>query len=204
MKITAQFLILLAFIGGVLNYGKNFYQPENVSVSFRKQTLTARAKIQPKDSKNAGRLDRVGIDTTRPKDKTKRLLSAVMAAEAPAPKALVEETQIAIAAQVREVFAADPETAVAVFRAESGLRPSAMGWNCRYGKVSQACKPEDRAQAWSVDCGVAQLNFAGTVCPPEAFDATWNIQKAYEWKYKPHGWQPWSAYNSGKHLAFLK
>jgi hypothetical protein len=72
-----------------------------------------------------------------------------------------------------------------------------------YGSRSKACEPQDRGRAWSVDCGVSQLNFKGLECPQEAFNAEWNIQKAYEWKFSRSGWSPWSAYNSGSYLRYL-
>lgn len=101
-------------------------------------------------------------------------------------------------------FGENCPTATAIFIAESGLNPNAKGWNCHYGEVSKACKPEDRHLAWSVDCGIAQLNFRGQECPAEAFDYQWNIQKAYEWKFKPSGWRPWSVFNSGAYLQYLQ
>ncbi len=85
---------------------------------------------------------------------------------------------------------------IAIFTAESGLDPKAKGWNCEYVEdgrtVSKACKPEDREKAWSVDCGVAQLNFAGTECPKESFDPVWNVQMA-KLKYERQGKQAWVA-----------
>lgn len=104
------------------------------------------------------------------------------------------------------------DVAIAVFKAESGLNPTAMGWNCYYyqedgSRYSAACKTEaDRANAWSVDCGVTQMNVAGKTCPNEYFDPIWNIEKAYAWKYVTRGNQftAWVAYTTGKHLAFLQ
>ncbi len=108
-----------------------------------------------------------------------------------------------IAEMVCKYFKNDCKTAMAVFKAESGLRANAMNWNCRYGDISTSCKFEDRSLAWSVDCGITQLNFPGQECPKEAFDAEWNIQKAYEWKYKTRGFQPWVAFTSGSYLQQL-
>lgn len=99
-------------------------------------------------------------------------------------------------------FQDDYKTAKAVFTAESGLREDAQGFNCRYGKISQSCRPEDREKAWSVDCGIAQINVIGKVCPDELFDADHNLMVARQ-KYEARNWQPWSAWKSGKYLAFL-
>lgn len=95
------------------------------------------------------------------------------------------------------------QTATAIATAESGLRTDAKGWNCMYGTESKACRPEDRGRAWSVDCGVFQINFKGLECPPESFDAQWNIEKAYEWKFKRSGWNPWSVFKNGSYLKYL-
>jgi len=98
---------------------------------------------------------------------------------------------------------------VATFMAESGFRNDAMGWNCIYydnGKpYSGACAVQDRGQAWSVDCGIAQLNFKGMECPAEAFNPVWNITMARV-KYDRQGIRAWVAYGNelfNKQLAML-
>lgn len=99
-------------------------------------------------------------------------------------------------------FKDDYQTAKAVFTAESGLQKDAQGWNCHYGTESRACAPEDREKAWSVDCGVAQINVVGKVCPQELFDPNHNLEVARK-KYESRKWQPWCAFTSGKYLAYL-
>lgn len=129
-------------------------------------------------------------------------------------KAIVLPNQEIVANKIRNIFIEEPEKAIAVFRSESGLRSNAKGWNCYYTgdngeQISKACNPEDREKAWSVDCGIAQLNFPGKECPIESMDADWNIQKAHEWKYLSNkraggtGWGPWVAEANGRHLVFL-
>ena len=90
-----------------------------------------------------------------------------------------------------------PVEIVATFMAESGFRNDAMGWNCIYydnGKpYSGACAVQDRERAWSVDCGIAQLNFKGTECPAESFDPIWNLTMARV-KYDRQGIGAWIAY----------
>lgn len=78
--------------------------------------------------------------------------------------------------------------ALQVAKHESGYRIDAKGYNCRYNGVSTACKPQDRAQAWSVDCGIFQHNTPGTTCPK----MTWkeNVDKAYK-LWKRRAWDPW-------------
>lgn len=100
--------------------------------------------------------------------------------------------------------------AIAVFKAESGLRADAQGWNCYYyradgSKYSTACNVEDRHLAWSVDCGITQMNVVGQTCPSEYFDPHWNIEKAYEWKYLTRNktFTAWVAYTSGSYKRFI-
>ena len=109
------------------------------------------------------------------------------------------------------------DEAIAVFKAESGLRADAQGYNCWFedGQVvsngawathrSGACPIDQRHMAWSVDCGVAQMNVNGQVCPQEYLDPQWNIQKAYEWKYltRNETFTAWVAYTSGSYKRFL-
>lgn len=117
-------------------------------------------------------------------------------------------TKEEVARIVRSVYKEEPDKAVAVFTAESGLNPLAKGWNCYYfredgSRYSAACEIEDRENAWSVDCGVTQMNVAGKECPAEYMDAKWNIEKSYIWKYLPSGWQPWVAEKTGRWLQFM-
>ena len=98
------------------------------------------------------------------------------------------------------------EDFVAIFTAESGLNPKAMNWNCEYqenGKlISRKCDEGDEGRAWSVDCGVAQLNFAGNKCPDEAFDPMWNIRMA-KVKYLRQGKNAWVASWDDNYKRFL-
>jgi hypothetical protein len=105
-------------------------------------------------------------------------------------------------ALIRKTFPEDPITAVAVFMGESGLNPQAKGWNCWYGQISTSCKETDRGRAWSVDCGLTQLNFSGQECPPESFNPEWNLQQARN-KYNKRSWSPWSAFVRGSYLKHM-
>ena len=105
--------------------------------------------------------------------------------------------------------------AVAVAKAESGknLKTDAIGWNCHYynaqGKrYSKACNPEDRPKAWSVDCGVMQINHIGKTCPAHLFNPDENI-KIGKAKYDNSekrigiGFYPWMAFRNNLHLKYL-
>lgn len=113
----------------------------------------------------------------------------------------------AIAMLIVTTFVEEPETMLATLKAESGLNPNAMNWNCVYvennREISRACRSEeDRKRAWSVDCGVAQLNFSGTECPKDAFDPIWNIKTARK-KYDRQGKNAWVAYTNGSYQSML-
>ena len=108
---------------------------------------------------------------------------------------------------IADVFPEEPETMIAVAKAESGLRTDSTGWNCYYEredgtKYSTACNVEDRAKAWSVDCGLMQINTPGKVCPAELFDVEHNLSVARE-KYERQGKDAWYAYRSAKYKKYL-
>ena len=168
-----------------------------------KTRVQADIRVTFKTSKIAGRSGPSGIPNRKIPSKITNTESVGIY------KAQVLDWQKPIAEKIRATFKEEPDTAIAIFRAESGLRPEAQGWNCYYNGESKPCAEGDRDKAWSTDCGIAQLNFPGSVCPAESFNEDWNIAKAYEWKYLPNkkaggtGFRAWSVYNSGRYLAFL-
>lgn len=103
-----------------------------------------------------------------------------------------------------EVFNIDPKTALAIAKHESRFNPDAMNWNCYYGKKSTFCKPEDRDRAWSVDCGIFQVNVKGKVCPEYMFNVDVNISQFIN-LYLQRGFQPWKASSSSwqRELALI-
>lgn len=109
--------------------------------------------------------------------------------------------------QIHEAFGKNGKLAVAVAKAESSLRSDAKGWNCYYWynskRYSGACKPDDRHKAWSVDCGIFQINVKGQECPTELYDVKHNIKVAKSMSESERGWKHWWTYNTGKYLKFL-
>jgi hypothetical protein len=109
--------------------------------------------------------------------------------------------------KIAQVFPENSRLISAVFKAESGHNPTSMNWNCRYkndqGEMySKACKPEDRGKAWSVDCGIAQINTLGQTCPEELFDPEHNLTVAKK-MYDARGLNPWMAYLNQSYKKFL-
>lgn len=114
---------------------------------------------------------------------------------------------------VKKYFKEDSRVALAVFTHESRLKKNIVGYNCYYlsGKVSSvrlegykstSCKKSDISYAWSVDCGIAQINHKGKVCPAWTFDAEKNIQHAHK-MYLKRGFSPWYSYKSKAYMAYL-
>ena len=113
-----------------------------------------------------------------------------------------------ISTLIKQTFPEDPDIALAIAKAESGLNEKSKGWNCEYEvngrKVSKACKKEDRGKAWSVDCGVFQVNQRGRECPSHLMTAESNLKIARK-KYEGRGntFLAWSAYKNGSYKKHL-
>jgi len=96
----------------------------------------------------------------------------------------------------------------AVLKHESQLNPKAKSYNCYYTnkqgkKYSTFCKKGDEHKAWSVDCGIAMLNYHGKVCPAYTMDAKLSLAKTKDMVNK-RGFQPWVSYNTGAYKQYLK
>jgi hypothetical protein len=100
-----------------------------------------------------------------------------------------------------KVFGKDARTMYAIARAESGLQAGNKNYNCRYDGKSRACKPDDRKSAWSVDCGILQINVMGTICPVELFDIEYNLN-AGKGKLERQGFKAWSVYKNKSYLQY--
>lgn len=126
-------------------------------------------------------------------------------------KLLTEPTPLTLEEHIGEIFGDKADIALAVLKHESGLNLNAKGWNCIYQKededgniidYSTSCKVPDRKYAWSVDCGIAQLNFRGTECPAEVMTLEGNM-KQVEKIYKTQGLNAWVSYKTGRYKKYL-
>ncbi len=102
---------------------------------------------------------------------------------------------------------------IAIAYAESRMNENAKGWNCYYnkdetivystrvkGSHSTGCKKQHRKYAWSVDCGVLQLNTKGQVCPNETLDE--HLEKVATLS-KSQGFGAWVAYKNNSYKKYL-
>lgn len=103
-----------------------------------------------------------------------------------------------------QIFGDKAKIAKAVFIHESeGLKLDAINYNCRYNGRSTFCKKGDEHRAWSVDCGMAQINTKGQICPEELFTLEGNML-AVEKIYKTQGLNAWVSYKNKSYTRFLK
>jgi hypothetical protein len=103
---------------------------------------------------------------------------------------------------IKDIFGDKAQIAKAVIFHESNNKLDAKNYNCIYNGKSTFCKKEDRSKAWSVDCGIAQINVKGQVCPPELLTLQGNM-KAVEKVYKEQGFNAWVSYKTGAYKRFL-
>lgn len=105
--------------------------------------------------------------------------------------------------EISRIFKDKTNIALAVFQHESnGGDINAKNYNCRYHGKSTSCKKGDEKKAWSIDCGKAQINVKGQVCPPELMTDEGQI-KAIEKIYKEQGLNAWVSYKNGAYKKFL-
>ena len=103
---------------------------------------------------------------------------------------------------IKEIFGDKAKIATAVLMHESNMKLNAINYNCRYDGKSKSCKKGDEAKAWSVDCGIAQVNVRGQICPKHLFTLEGNM-KAVERIYKEQGLNAWVSYKTGRYKQFL-
>lgn len=111
------------------------------------------------------------------------------------------------------MFVPDRHVVVAIVRAESRFNPRAVNYNCWYSiegdlkerktektDRSTSCKYGDEYLAWSVDCGLAQINRPGRKCPDYLFEPNVNMAQFVN-LYLQRGFQPWDASKSKWRVA---
>lgn len=120
--------------------------------------------------------------------------------------------KLSIARYIIDAFPENKEIALAIHLQESNLNPSAIGYNCFYdakgnvhkerltGVYSTHCKSGHSIYAWSVDCGLSQINHLGKKCTKDSLDIGHSLEMALN-KYVKSGnsFRPWVAFTSGKY-----
>ena len=125
----------------------------------------------------------------------------------------INPCSVSIEKCVEKYFPEQPKLAVAVFKAESQLKPQAIGYNCRYERFDEkqnatttyitSCKPSDRDLAVSKDYGLAQINqqnYKGD--KNDLLDVETNLKVARK-IYEEQSWRAWYVYRDGKHIQYL-
>lgn len=96
---------------------------------------------------------------------------------------------------IRDTFPEDPVTAVAVAFAESGLQPYALN-------------AQDSHKGCKGSYGIFQVGCLHEEDPSILYDVEYNIKRAREIylaaKEVGNPWQPWGAYTSNRHLAYMR
>lgn len=113
-----------------------------------------------------------------------------------------EELPITLEQHIQRIFGSKAKVALAVLKHESNLKLNSINYNCRYNGRSTFCKKGDKEKAWSVDCGIAQVNVKGKVCPKELMTLDGNM-KAVEKVYKEQGLNAWVSYKNKKYLRYM-
>ncbi len=115
--------------------------------------------------------------------------------------------------KIMHYFPRNGKTMIAVAKAESQLKMSAVNYNCWYdsnGKIStyyiknggRSCKKEDRKYSFGVDCFVLQAHYPGRKTCPTDVTIDEHLQEMAELS-KARGFQPWVSYNLGLHTKYL-
>jgi len=100
------------------------------------------------------------------------------------------------------IFGSKTKIAYAVFEHESNNNLNAINYNCYYNHRSTFCKKGDEKKAWSVDCGVAQVNVKGKTCPLQLLTKEGSIPYI-EKIYKEQGLRAWVSYSKGYYKKYL-
>ena len=117
--------------------------------------------------------------------------------------------------KIRKYFPRSHVTMIAIAHAESGLKNTAVNWNCYYnddmtevyttrvkGSHGAACKKEHRKYAFGIDCFVLQAHYKGLKECPKDVTIDEHLQEMAELS-KARGFQPWIAWQRNMHTKYL-
>lgn len=130
-------------------------------------------------------------------------------------EATVPNNKAEMEKKIKEYFPRSWRTMIPIAYAESGMRNTAVNYNCYYnkdktivytskvkGSHSTSCKKGHEVYAHSTDCFVLQRNYKGKGCPKDVTldEHLEDVAKLS----RVQGLQAWSSYNSNKHLLYAK
>lgn len=123
------------------------------------------------------------------------------------PKVLVAQEAdpippMTVEQHIQKIFGDKADIATAVILHESQNKLDAVNYNCIYGGRSTSCRKGDESKAWSVDCGIGQINTKGLVCPPKLLTLEGNME-AIEKIYKTQGLTAWVSYKTGAYKKYI-
>lgn len=134
------------------------------------------------------------------------MLACVIASLLSYTQVIAEPTEIVPAPtfeqEMNRIFGDKTKIAYAVIMHESNMNYKAINYNCIYNGKSTFCKKGDKSKAWSVDCGVAQINVRGQICPESLFTEKGQLE-AIERIYDSQGLNAWVSYKNKSYLKFL-
>ena len=119
-----------------------------------------------------------------------------------ATKISADDPVITLEQHIQQIFGSKAKVAMAVLKHESNLKLNSINYNCRYNGRSTFCRKGDEYKAWSVDCGIAQINTRGQICPKELLTLEGNM-KALEKIYKEQGLNAFVSYKTGAYKKYL-
>ena len=178
-------LFLLGVIAGVAWYhaflSYQTLEHSNVSWVVRESSFASQAEADLLGEDANG--DLVRVNNTNEGNPSEELPSAV---DPCTLRDVVCEEENSIEEIISRTFPEDPRTALAIAKAESGLRADAVGVNRNGTK----------------DAGIFQINDVHGHSLEERLDVSNNIRIARE-IYDRRGWDAWSAYLNNSYLKFL-
>ncbi len=92
---------------------------------------------------------------------------------------------------IRETWPEDPNTAVAVAMAESGLKPYALN-------------AQDSHRGCKGSYGIFQVGCLHESDPSQLYDVEHNIKRARQIYDDAGGWSPWGAHTNGSYMAYMR
>lgn len=129
-------------------------------------------------------------------------------------EATVPNNKAEMEKKIKEYFPRSWRTMIPIAYAESGMRNTAVNYNCYYNKDetvvyktkvkgthSTSCKKGHQKYAWSTDCFLLQKNYKGIGCPKDV-TLDEHLEDVAKLSRVQH-FNGWSAYNNGSYKNYI-